>query len=210
MKNLLGLSLVFAVLMVFVGCGNVDPASSTGEPSTAAIQKTGENAETIDNSQTPPRRLATTTAGKARDMLAERLTARLTEVMQQDGPVAAINVCSQEARQIAQQVGEELGVRIGRTSTRLRNSQNTPPEWATEWIEAGEAEPHAQLLDDGSTAALMPIKLQPHCVMCHGQSQEIPEAVRGALAELYPSDQATGFAPGELRGWFWVEVPAEG
>jgi hypothetical protein len=28
-----------------------------------------------------------------------------------------------------------------------------------------------------------------------------------ALAARYPDDRATGFAPGDLRGWFWVEVP---
>jgi hypothetical protein len=32
-------------------------------------------------------------------------------------------------------------------------------------------------------------------------------AVREELKERYPADQATGFKDGDLRGWFWVEVP---
>jgi hypothetical protein len=28
-----------------------------------------------------------------------------------------------------------------------------------------------------------------------------------ALAGAYPQDRATGFAPGDLRGWMWAEVP---
>jgi len=27
------------------------------------------------------------------------------------------------------------------------------------------------------------------------------------LAAKYPMDQATGFKEGDLRGWFWIEVP---
>jgi hypothetical protein len=31
--------------------------------------------------------------------------------------------------------------------------------------------------------------------------------VTAAHAAKYPKDQATGFKEGDLRGWFWVEVP---
>ena len=27
------------------------------------------------------------------------------------------------------------------------------------------------------------------------------------LAERYPSDKAIGFENGEIRGWFWLEIP---
>jgi hypothetical protein len=44
-------------------------------------------------------------------------------------------------------------------------------------------------------------------VTCHGGEEDLPREVVGALAEGYPQDQATGFSEGELRGWFWIEVP---
>jgi hypothetical protein len=31
---------------------------------------------------------------------------------------------------------------------------------------------------------------------------------KAALGARYPRDQAIGFAPGDLRGWSWVAVPA--
>jgi hypothetical protein len=31
--------------------------------------------------------------------------------------------------------------------------------------------------------------------------------VRKVLAERYPADKGLGFTEGEIRGWFWVEVP---
>jgi len=33
--------------------------------------------------------------------------------------------------------------------------------------------------------------------------------LKAKLAELYPNDQATGYAAGDLRGVFWVELPRE-
>ena len=42
---------------------------------------------------------------------------------------------------------------------------------------------------------------------CHGPKDKISEEVKGQLAKLYPNDTATGFQTGDLRGWFWVEVP---
>jgi hypothetical protein len=59
----------------------------------------------------------------------------------------------------------------------------------------------------GELGVLMPIRVLPPCLACHGVEDALQAAVRAALAEGYPEDQATGFADGDLRGWFWVEVP---
>lgn len=63
------------------------------------------------------------------------------------------------------------------------------------------------MLSNQQAAALLPIKLQPQCVMCHGPSEQILPEVKSALVDRYPQDQATGFEIGELRGWFWIELP---
>jgi hypothetical protein len=44
---------------------------------------------------------------------------------------------------------------------------------------------------------------------CHGPSDSLAPDVADALALHYPDDRATGFTEGDLRGWFWVEVPGE-
>jgi hypothetical protein len=64
-------------------------------------------------------------------------------------------------------------------------------------------------LPDGRLGMLFPIRLDVKCLMCHGGPDDVLDAVKPELAKRYPQDQATGFQQGDLRGWFWVEVPAE-
>ncbi len=139
--------------------------------------------------------------------LFERLSGRLMAVLSEGGPVEAIAVCSQEASEITQAVGQEHQVKIGRTSFRLRNDRNVPPAWATKLVEQRLEVPQFVSLADGQLGALLPIRLKPTCLLCHGANEQIPEAVQQALADNYPRDQATGFQLDALRGWFWVEVP---
>ena len=156
-----------------------------------------------------------TTAASSREIavqaqtdLLDQLLNRLMAGMTQGGPAAAIPICKEEAPRIARLVGEKHGVSIGRTSFRLRNPANAPPEWAVPLIEQRVAEPTFLDLQDGRMGAFLPIRLKPQCTFCHGPKEELIPEVKEALAEQYPDDQATGFREGDLRGWFWVEVPA--
>jgi len=63
----------------------------------------------------------------AKDALFEKLSGRLMEAMASPGPAAAIAVCQQEATQIAADVSNDHGLKIGRTGVRLRNLNNQPP-----------------------------------------------------------------------------------
>jgi hypothetical protein len=63
------------------------------------------------------------------------------------------------------------------------------------------------LTSENRLAALLPIPTGAMCLNCHGTKDGIPADVVSALEEKYPGDQATGFEEGDLRGWFWVEVP---
>lgn len=145
----------------------------------------------------------------AKDTLFAELSGRLMEVMQAEGPVKAIEVCSKEANEIAQSVSKEQDVRIGRTSLKLRNPKNKPPEWARKLFVQKAREPQFTYIDSETVGALLPIKLQAKCLMCHGPADSLVPGVPEQLAKLYPNDQATGFSEGDLRGWFWVEVPAK-
>ena len=65
--------------------------------------------------------------------------------------------------------------------------------------------------DDGSATFYAPITVfAPLCLKCHGEpGSDIDEATTATLAELYPEDEATGFALGDLRGMWAIRVPAE-
>ena len=57
---------------------------------------------------------------------------------------------------------------------------------------------------------LRPIVVGPNCLPCHGAEGELDPAVREQLALRYPSDRATGYATGDLRGAFSVRVRLAG
>jgi hypothetical protein len=144
----------------------------------------------------------------ARDTLFQQLSGRLTEVLTDAGPTKAIEVCKSDAPRLAGEVGQQFGVSIGRTSHRLRNPANKPPDWSQALVDQQVAEPQFVSLDDGRLGVLLPIHLKAACVLCHGPKDKIVPDVRASLVSHYPQDQATGFQEGDLRGWFWVEVPA--
>lgn len=144
----------------------------------------------------------------AKDALFQKLSGRLMEAMGSQGPAAAIAVCQTEAPQIAAEVSESHGLTIGRTGVRLRNANNQPPAWAKAMTAAAVDSPQFVSLTNGDSAALLPIKLQAQCLMCHGPKEQIAPVIQDQLAKLYPDDQAVGFQEGELRGWFWIEKPS--
>jgi hypothetical protein len=174
-----------------------EPAAAAAAAAAAAVVVAGEG----PTEEQKEKMLA------AKEALFQRLSGRLMEAMSSEGPVAAIGVCQTEAPQIAKAISEEQGVSIGRTGVRLRNQNNQPPAWATSLVEAKTDTPIFVKLSNDHAAALLPIKLQAQCLMCHGPRDQIIPDVQAQLAKLYPDDQATGFQEGELRGWFWVEAP---
>jgi hypothetical protein len=123
--------------------------------------------------------------------------------------VSAIDVCSEKAPALAREASKN-GVRVGRSSPRLRNPGNAPPEWlAPVMDELGRSErgtPVSRVVDlgGGKRGYAEAIWLDAPCLLCHGAS--LAPEVEAKLAEKYPRDAARGFALGDFRGVFWVEL----
>ncbi|PWB70605.1 MAG: cytochrome c family protein [Holophagae bacterium] len=139
-------------------------------------------------------------------MMAE-LVGELHAALDSGGAAAGIEACRLKAPEIAARVSEQYGVKIGRTSHRLRNPNNTIPSWAERSVADRVGEPSFLAGSGGEFAALLPIRLRAECEMCHGPVDSISEDVQRAIATFYPNDQAVGFVAGDVRGWIWVEVP---
>ena len=128
----------------------------------------------------------------------------------QEGPDHAIEVCKVKAPLIAAGLSVD-GVEMGRSSHRLRNPANTPPAWVQPVLDgylADDASVHPVEVSagEGRLGYVEPIRLKAApCLMCHGES--LAPAIADKIQALYPHDQATGFAEGELRGVFWVSWP---
>jgi hypothetical protein len=136
-----------------------------------------------------------------------QLMATLMREMGSAGPAGAVRVCREAAPEIARSVSAQEDVRIGRTSWKLRNPANAAPEWAKSLLASKPEQARAAQGPEEVLGVTFPIRVASACLKCHGAPESIADDVREALVAAYPDDQATGFADGDLRGWFWVEVP---
>ncbi|MBL39106.1 MAG: hypothetical protein CMP07_11925 [Xanthomonadales bacterium] len=148
--------------------------------------------------------------------LGARLVDALREALVSRGPTGGVEACSIKAPQIAQQISNDR-FEVGRTALRVRNPDNAPDDWETSVLQrferglshgtdpAGLEEWQVETTDGGRVGRYMKaIPTGPQCVLCHGEN--IAPDLRETIQRLYPEDQATGFAPGELRGAFSVRV----
>lgn len=145
--------------------------------------------------------------------LQRSLATRLQTALASEGPVGAMAACHADAPSLTL-AAQVPGIALGRTSHRLRNPASAPPAWAAATVAAAASLPvtavRAQTfaLPGGKVGLLRPILTAPVCVTCHGPKEAMPAPLQQALASRYPQDQATDFAAGSLRGWFWAEWSA--
>ncbi len=145
------------------------------------------------------------------EQLRDLIYRRLNAMMAQGGPTAAVGLCSTQAPRMTKEVAAANGVEIGRTSFRVRNPANAPRPWAARYVAAAAGkkvdEVKPAVFDLGDRVGLLrPLAMMPACARCHGPAAGLDPQVKREISSRYPKDQATGFAPGEVRGFFWVEV----
>lgn len=196
-KTIKQLCLLFAMVLC-AGCSQ--PATVESESN----KKAAPQIMRLDESQQQQRAAAIA----AKEKLFQSLLGELTSSIGENGVAQSIEVCKTKAPELARMVSEEMNLKIGRTSFLLRNDKSAPPAWAASHVQDRvENEVNVDLGED-RLGVLLPIRLNDACIQCHGQSDAIDATVQVALATHYPNDQATSFAAGDLRGYFWVEVPS--
>ena len=142
----------------------------------------------------------------------DALLRELTDALGQGGAAFAIQSCHIDVVGAIRRIERWEGVTAGRTSDRLRNPANAPRAWAAPLVSANaglKARAVEGFAVDLGTAVgvLRPIAERPMCASCHGPAAKIDPRVKAALTVRYPTDRAIDFNDGEIRGWFWVEVP---
>ena len=146
--------------------------------------------------------------------LGSALKQELQKSMKEGGPIAAIKVCNVKAPGIAAQISQTKDIRIGRTALRVRNRDNAPDAWETKQLESfisrlASGEPvgklEAHIIEDGQFRYMKAIPTKGLCVTCHGA--KLSKQVLQTIKTLYPNDQATGFAVGDIRGAFTITIP---
>jgi hypothetical protein len=160
-------------------------------------------------------------AKSAIQSLAGALQTELKSAIGSGGPVSAIEVCNTRAMPITHEVAAENGLSISRVSLKNRNPANQANEWQTAVLEDFERQKAegksvdglvwSETVATGSGQEFRFMKAIPTgdvCLLCHGTA--ISPEVSKVLARLYPSDRATGYQAGEIRGAFVVTRQSAG
>ena len=156
-------------------------------------------------------------ARKVAMSLPPKLLATLQEEIQKSGPEGAIPVCKDNAPKMAGKISQETGWKIKRVSLKARNeARATPDAWEKAALEdfdkrAAAGEPPAQL-EKGEKVGnefryVKALPVQPLCLSCHGNADQISHAVKDVLGKHYPNDRATGYSAGQIRGAISVRKP---
>lgn len=143
-----------------------------------------------------------------------RLKVELSQALKDHGPKGAIGACVSIAPEIDAAISEEQQIEIGRTSARVRNSENAPDDWELAGLEtfarqiAAGDDPHKLEVYEVTVTTegqrlfryMKPIMMQEMCLSCHGQN--LPQDLKSEIAKSYPDDKAVGYNINELRGAF--------
>ena len=172
-------------------------------------------------SEAPPAELER--AREAARQLKGELMKNLTAALAEGGAPQGVRVCAEIAPGIAAGLSKD-GMTVRRVTTRPRNPANAPDAWEKELLDAlaaahARGEMPSEIVEvseavpaDAGRAAhrdllyLSPLTIAAPCLRCHGDPSGIDPAVKAALAEKYPRDQATGYKAGDLRGAVSVRI----
>jgi hypothetical protein len=189
-------ALVF--MLLFVGCGGGDDATTSRQAREAAEQK----------ARTATQRLTGTLMGEVQKSIKE------------NGLAGTVTHCANRAQELSTLIGAEEGVEIRRVTEKTRNPLDAPDTYERQILARfadmaarGSIDPNTAHVEvqqkDGKEVLrfLKPIMISKTCLGCHGPSDAIPSDVQDALRAHYPSDLATGYREGDLRGAVSVLVP---
>lgn len=147
-------------------------------------------------------------SGQFQRDLKHTLTTAISEV----GAAKAIGECKLSAPELAI-MSDSLGWSIRRVSDKYRNPDNRADssELALlarfkDLVDFEAAISFWSPKDSGWVYHFYePIRTNKFCLNCHGDIQTLAKGVYSALKRDYPTDQATGYKAGEIRGMFIVE-----
>lgn len=153
----------------------------------------------------------------------KELGGTMKKALKSGGPDAAMSVCRDKAPEIANRKSLSTGWKVTRVGTRVRNPLlGSPDAWEQKVLQefmqrAAQGESYKTMSYSAVVEEpagryvryMKAIGTAPKCLLCHGESAQIPSMVKSRLEELYPHDQATGYKAGDLRGAVSIKQPLD-
>ncbi len=151
----------------------------------------------------------------ASKLLLKTLGGNLKKHLKAGGPADALNFCSMNAADLTAKVDNELGkdVSIKRITLKPRNPANEATGDEKAVLEALQTlnENHVRLprhlvqKTQNGYKYYKPLRITKKvCLKCHGTN--IDPKLKAEIAKRYPSDKATGYKMGDLRGAIVVTI----
>lgn len=151
----------------------------------------------------------------------QELGAALKKEIAAGGPESAINACTDLAPALARKYSLENGWRVTRVSLKARNTMlGTPDAWEQQTLadfnahaasgEGADKMEFSAVVEEPSGRYFRYLKAlpaQPLCLTCHGQPEQLSDAVKANLVKIYPHDRAIGYRAGDVRGAISIKRP---
>jgi len=151
--------------------------------------------------------------------LSHRLKTTVKSIIQNSGPVEAIEYCNLAAIDLTNDISLGNNLIIKRTALKYRNYKNAPDSWELDVLKRFEKRKTdgedvklitESAIIDSDEKIFRYMKVIPTgkpCLTCHGV--DIKSNIISKINELYPDDGARGFKVGDIRGAFSIIIPIE-
>lgn len=134
--------------------------------------------------------------------------------LSEKGAAGAVEFCNTRAIPITDSMSIVLNAKIKRVSDKPRNENNQANAdelaYIQEWKDAklkGEVFAPKVTEQNGKMIGYYPIETNAMCMQCHGEPiKQVNKETLSKISKLYPADKALGYAEGEIRGIFVVEM----
>lgn len=137
----------------------------------------------------------------------------LKSQLESSGAEGAVSVCQQVAPAMAKEASNDHRL-VTRVSLKHRNPTiGVPDSWEAKKLgEFDRLQQQGKLANEMELAEVTEISgkqllrymkaipTQAMCLQCHGNTNDINQSVKDLLQQLYPNDQAIGYAIGQVRG----------
>lgn len=139
----------------------------------------------------------------------------LMSALQEGGPVHALAFCNTRAIPLTDSMSTALSSSISRVSDQARNPNNQADSLELAIINrfkaalaSGEEIKPEMHEFEAVNRGYYPITTNGMCLKCHGvKGKDIEAETLNKIAELYPTDKATGYGINQLRGIWVVDLP---
>ncbi len=153
------------------------------------------------------------------DSTQKMLAGNLKKAIAGGGVFHAIEYCNLEAMPITRKMEEKYGVKIKRTSLKVRNPQDRPDENERRLLmhfdslaaAGAPMTPAIRWLDDDRILYARPIMLNKGlCLSCHGEiGSAVSDSLYAFIRSKYPEDRATGYKLNDFRGMWSIVFDEE-